>query len=137
MLKTACIHPQIMGVLAACGHGDKVLIADGNYPLDSDTGCNAEKVYLNLTQGIPTVTDVLDVLLKTISVEKAQVMVPDNGSEPSIFSEFRTLLGGDIKLDGLDRFKFYEECRKENIKLAIATGEQRTYANILLTIGVV
>ena len=37
MLKGKMIHPQIMAALAMCGHGDKVLIADGNYPLDSKT----------------------------------------------------------------------------------------------------
>lgn len=33
MLKGKLIHPDIMAALALCGHGDKVLIADGNYPL--------------------------------------------------------------------------------------------------------
>ena len=32
MLKGKLIHPDIMAALALCGHGDKVLIADGNYP---------------------------------------------------------------------------------------------------------
>ena len=48
----------LLAALALCGHGDKVLIADGNYPLDSKTG-EAETVYLGLTPGLPTVTDVL------------------------------------------------------------------------------
>ena len=58
MLTGACIHPDLMRVLSLCGHGDKVLIADGNYPLASRSG-GAEKVYLGLTPGLPTVTDVL------------------------------------------------------------------------------
>ena len=32
---------------------------------------------------------------------------------------------------------FYDEAKKEDCCLVIATGEQRVYANILLTIGVV
>lgn len=55
MLKGKLIHPDIMAALALCGHGDKVLIADGNYPLDSKSG-EAETVYLGLTPGLPTVT---------------------------------------------------------------------------------
>ena len=51
MLKGKLIHPDIMAALALCGHGDKVLIADGNYPLDSKTG-QAETVYLGLTPGL-------------------------------------------------------------------------------------
>lgn len=136
MLKTVCTHPELIKALAACGHGDKILIADGNYPLDSNTGKSCEKIYLNLTHGIPLVTDVLRVLEQTVPIEKAETMIPESGEEPGIFSEFRKLLP-EIGLHSLGRFEFYDACREENVKLAIATGEQRIYANILLTVGVV
>lgn len=137
MLKGACINPEIMSVLTACGHGDKVLIADGNYPLDSNTHDNTKLIYLNLTHGMPKVTDVLKVINETIAVEKFEVMMPEGEKEPEIFSEFRDILGKDISMGSLGRFEFYDECREPNIKMAIATGEQRTFANILLTVGVV
>ena len=41
MLTTKCIHPGLMKALSLCGHGSKVLIADGNYPLAEKSG-NAE-----------------------------------------------------------------------------------------------
>lgn len=134
MLKTDCIHPDIIRVLSLCGHGDKILIADGNYPLASKTG-DAERIYLGLKQGSPTVTEVLEVIGKTINVEKAEVMVPE-GETPPIFAEFKKILGG-IKLEGLNRFEFYDVCGQPDVRLAISTGEQRTYANILLTVNVV
>ena len=49
MLTTKLTNPEIMAVISKCGHGDKILITDGNYPLDSKTG-NAKKVYLSLTK---------------------------------------------------------------------------------------
>ena len=58
MLTTKLIHPEIMSALSYCGHGSKILIADGNYPLAEKSG-DADKVYLGLTPGLPTVTDVL------------------------------------------------------------------------------
>jgi len=135
MLKTKLIHPQIMAVLAKCGHGSKILIADGNYPLAEKTG-NAEKVFLGLTRNLPTATDVLDALVSVVNVEKAEVMVPEDGSEPEIFQEFRSLLGG-MELDTLGRYEFYDACMAQGaVVLAISTGEQRTFANILLTIAV-
>lgn len=135
MLTTSLIHPQIISALAKCGHGSKILIADGNYPLAEKTG-NAVKVYLGLVRGLPSVTDVLDAVLSAVSVEKAEVMVPDGEDEPEIFHVFRNRLG-EVSLDGLSRFDFYDLCMAENaVVLAISTGEQRTYANILLTIGV-
>lgn len=134
MLTTNLIHPQIMAALAKCGHGSKILIADGNYPLAEKSG-NAEKVFLGLTRGKPMVTEVLDALLSVINVEKAEVMLPDDGSEPEIFGEFRKQLDG-MELTGLGRWEFYDACMAENaIVLAISTGEQRVYANILLTVG--
>jgi L-fucose mutarotase len=37
----------------------------------------------------------------------------------------------------MGRFEFYDAARGPNVALVIATGEQRIYANILLTLGVV
>ncbi|PLS31281.1 RbsD or FucU transport [Bifidobacterium margollesii] len=137
MLTSSLIHPQIAGALAACGHGDKVLIADGNYPLGTAVNPNAERVYLALRAGQPTVTDVLETLLGEINVERAAVMTPgDSEPEPPIFDEFRSLLGFE-ELDEVDRFSFYEEAKgSPNLVLAINTGETRTFANVLLTVGV-
>lgn len=135
MLRTDLIHPQIMAALSKCGHGSKILIADGNYPLAEKTG-SAEKVYLGLIRGLPTVTQVLDALLSVVNVEKAEVMLPEDGSEPPIFPEFLQRLGG-MELTGLGRFEFYDACMAEHaVVLAISTGEQRVFANLLLTVGV-
>ncbi len=133
MLKTTCIHPEIMDVLSRCGHGSKILIADGNYPLAEKTG-NAAKVYLGLRLGCPTVTEVLEALCDVVPFERAEVMTREDGEEPEIFSDFRRRLN-DLPLEGHSRQAFYDAC--DGIALAISTGEQRTYANILLTIGCV
>lgn len=134
MLKGKLIHPEIMSVLAYCGHGDKILIADGNYPLDSKTA-DAALVYLGLTPGLPTVTDVLETLQSVVNIEKAEVMDPADGTTPSIFEEFSTLLG-NMELNKLGRYEFYDVCCEKNVRLAISTGEQRVFANLLITVGV-
>ena len=134
MLKGKLIHPDIMAALALCGHGDKVLIADGNYPLDAKSG-DAKKVYLGLTPGLPTVTDVLAAVQSAVEIEKAEVMEPGDGTTPEIFGEFTEMLGG-MELGKIGRWEFYDECCKESVRLAISTGEKRTFANILITIGV-
>lgn len=134
MLKGALIHPEIMAALAYCGHGDKVLIADGNYPLDSKTG-DAQLVYLGLTPGLPTVTDVLKALQSVVNIERAEVMDPGDGSTPEIFMEFSAMLD-DMELHKLSRYDFYDACCEKPVRLAISTGEKRTFANLLITIGV-
>jgi len=112
------------------------LIADGNYPFNTRANPAARRVYLNLTPGKLTVTDVLEVLLTVIPVEAAEVMMTDSGEEPEIYTDFRRLLPG-LALLTSDRFAFYDKCLERDVCLVIATGEQRLYANILLTIGVV
>ena len=132
MLTTKLIHPDIISVLSLCGHGSKVLIADGNYPLAQKTG-DAEKVYLGLTAGIPTVTEVLKALHSVCEFEKAEVMVPEEGPEPEIFQEFRDELG--MELSPVGRWEFYDLASEPIVYLAISTGEKRTFSNILLTVG--
>ena len=134
---TKLIHPEILGALGKLGHGSQVLIADGNYPFLTGSHLSAQRVYLNLTPGIIAATDVLSVLAQTIPIEAAAVMLPESKSEPPIFDEFRRLLPREVVLKPLSRAEFYDAARDANNGLVIATGEQRIYGNILLTIGVV
>lgn len=136
MLTYRLLHPEILRALGEAGHGARVLIADGNFPLATQTHPGARRVYLNLAPDLLRVTDVLGVLVDAIPVEAAQVMRPESGEEPSIFAAFRALLPG-IELQPLGRFQFYEAAREPDLALAVATGERRVYANVLLTIGVV
>lgn len=146
MLKGQLIHPHILAALARAGHGSKVLISDGNYPHWTRKGPNAEVVYLNLTPGIPSATDVLRAVVNTIPIEAAHVMnYLRSGpyalsSDPPIWNDFRQILHDaklDLELGKIERTEFYNTAGTPDVCLTIATAEQRIYANILLTIGVV
>ena len=147
MLRTKLLHPGLLDALGRAGHGAKVLLADGNYPVSTRSPLTATRIYLNLSPGVVTVTDVLSALVPAIPIEAAEVMVPDSGPEPPIFAEFRTLLKqsttalplhqGDLPLTPLSRFAFYDAASAPDVAIAVATGERRIYANLLLTIGVV
>lgn len=134
MLKGNLIHPDILAELSRCGRGDKILIADGSYPLESRTD-GAELIYLGLAPGIPTVTDVLAAFLSAAAVESAEVMDPGDGTVPEIFGQFKAMLGG-APIDALEQDEFYDACCEPEVRLAISTGEKRICASILLTIGV-
>ena len=75
-------------------------------------------------------------IVDVIPIEAAHVMGPDDSAEPPVYEDFRRLLPG-LELQRIGRFEFYDMARGPDTALAIATGEQRIYANILLTIGVV
>ena len=156
MLRTKLTHPMIIKALAAAGHGSMVLITDGNYPASTRSYSNAELVYLNLMPGMVKVTDVLEAVLTAIPVEAVHVMRPDISNdpvdkdslmmrrtapgsvhqEPSIWADFRRMIP-DLALQPVERFAFYDMARQPDIALVVATGDQRLYANIMLTIGVV
>jgi L-fucose mutarotase len=136
MLTSTLIHPELLAALAGAGHGAKILIADGNFPHSTAIGPNASVVRLNLAPGHIDAVTVLAVLLTAVSVERAEVMSAPDGTIAPILGEFRSLLG-DIGVGRFSRSEFYEECRGRDLAVVVATGEQRLYANLLLTIGVV
>ena len=66
MLTYRLLHPEILEALAAAGHGSRVLIADGNYALATNTSDRARRVFLNLAPDLVRVTDVLGVLAEAM-----------------------------------------------------------------------
>jgi L-fucose mutarotase len=136
LLRYRLTHPELAGALAAAGHGSTVLLADGNYPLSTATAATARRIHLNLRPGQVPVDDILATVLDAVPIEAARVMQPDTGPEPPVFAVFRALLG-DVPLDPMERFAFYGAARGPDLAVAVASGDQRLYANILLTIGVV
>lgn len=137
MLRYPLTQPQILRALAAAGHGSQVLLMDANYPHSTGSNPAAELVHLNLRPGMPLVTDVLETVLTAIPVEAAAVMRPDDGGDAPIFAELATLLGASTPITRLARHDFYAAGRSPNVALAVATGEQRWWANVLLTIGAI
>ena len=146
MLNFPLLHPDMLRVLGRAGHGSQVLIADGNYPFRTTLGANAELVSLNLSPGIVSATDVLAALVSAVPIEAAAVMATATegpyamAEDPPIWREFRAILaasGFAEPMEQIERFAFYDAGRGRDVALAIATGEQRIYANVLLTIGVI
>lgn len=134
MLRYPLIHPAMLHALAAAGHGSRVLLADGNYPHATGVHPRTTVVHLNLRPGMVPVDEVLATVLTAVDVETATVMRPDGDSEPAVFADFRRLLPG-LTFESLERHAFYGAASAPEVALVVATGEQRWYANILLTIG--
>lgn len=139
MLKTKLLHPELLGTLGAAGHGSQVLITDGNFPHLTAPYEGATRVYLNLSPGRLTVSEVLEAVLSAIPVERAAVMDPadDADERPAAHAEIAPLLPEGVPLDHIRRFEFYEATKSDNLALVIATADLRPYANVLLTVGVV
>lgn len=124
------------------GHGDELVIADGNFPSES-VGKNAIVIRAD-GHGVP---ELLDAILQVFPLDSysekpvglMEVVKGDSCPRPVIWKEFDRILKAHepdhCGIQMLERFAFYEQAKKAY--LIIATGETAQYANILLRKGVV
>jgi L-fucose mutarotase len=145
MLKTSLLHPDILRVCARAGHHSKILIADGNYPASSKIGPKAELVCLQLSPGIPTVSQVLQALLEVLPVDVFNTMGIDPSdeyaqqSDPPVWNEYRQILkqaGSNRELLPIVKWDFYAAVASDDHVLTIQTADQALWANLLLSVGV-
>lgn len=145
MLKHRLLHPQISAILGAAGHHASILIADGNYPASSKKGPNATVVSLNLMPGVVNCTQVLEAILSAIPVEAIHTMMYETTGpyalpgDPPVWSQYKetiTTAGLDLKLEPIEKWKFYDAVATPDHVLTIQTADQQRYANILLHVGV-
>ncbi len=137
MLHFPLIHPEILGALAAAGHGSTVLVADANYAHSTGTRTGCPVVHLNLAPGLVTVEQVLLALVGAAPFEAAALLRPDDGSPSPVRERYTRLLGADVPVSELPRAQFRAACRGEDLALTVATGDTAFYANALLTVGAV
>jgi L-fucose mutarotase len=139
MIRGKLIHPEILAALASAGHGSTVLISDGNFPHATAPSIEAPRVFLNVSPGLLTVSQVLDVLVESIPIERAALMVPQEPGAPTpdAHADLLARLPDGVPVDRILRMDFYPATNTEEMALVIATGDVRLYANVLLTIGVV
>ena len=136
------ISPDLLKALAEMGHGDELVIADGNFPCHS-VGKNSIVIRAD-GHGVPEILDaVLNLIPLDTYTEKPvalmEVVKGDTCGTPEIWQTYEEILNkyepAHHDIDYTERFAFYE--RAKGAYLIIATGEKAIYANILLKKGVV
>jgi len=131
------ISPDLLKILAEMGHGDEVVIADGNFPAAS---CAKRLIRADGLDVAPILDDILTLFPLDTYVEHPVILmdiVPGDPT-PTIWETYRNIIAKhdpQAKVANIDRFAFYE--RAKNAYAVIATTEAALYANIILTKGVV
>ncbi len=134
------VSPELLKTLCEMGHGDEIVIADGNFP--------AEKFGKRVIRadGIGG-TAMLEAVLSLIPLDTysnpnfilMRLMECDEGKiDPVIWEEYKEIAekhDKNVKIGNIDRFAFYE--RAKTAFSVIATGEEAVYANIILKKGVI
>lgn len=136
------LSPEMLKVLCEMGHGDRLVIADGNFPAES-MGKNAIVLRADGHSG----TEILDAILQVFPldtyVEKPvnlMAVTPGDKVETPIWDEYKQIISkyderGGETVGNIERFAFYDEARK--CYAIIATGESALYANVMLQKGVI
>ena len=136
------LSPSLIKALAEMGHGDELVIADGNFPAES-VGKNAIVIRAD-GHGVEALLDAVLALVPLDEYVEApislmSVVAGDKCETPKIWKSYEQIIKKhepkNNKIEYLERFEFYERAKKAY--LIIATGESAIYANVLLKKGVV
>lgn len=132
-----CISPDLLKVLMEMGHGDEIVLADGNFPAASHTKYCIRADGMNIPEMLE---GILNLLPLDYYVEHPIVLMM-HGPEvarPEIWSTYDQLIRketGSYNPLFLERHAFYE--RTKNAYAIVATSEGQLYANIILKKGVI
>jgi len=141
MLKgiSSIISPELLKILMEMGHGDEIILADGNFPAASI----AQRLVRSDGNGVP---DLLDAILKLFPLDQyvprpvgLMEVVPGDDYKPVIWDDYRDIIRqnepGFTDFEYVERYAFYERARKAYA--VVASSEKALYANIILKKGVV
>ncbi len=134
------LSPELVKTLMEMGHGDTVVIADGNFPSET---CGRRVVRAD-GHGVPELLQaILELFPLDIKYSEAPFglmeVVPGDTIVPVIWDEYKDILDKNYNerpnIKYIERLEFYELAKEAYA--VIATGEKSVYANVLLTKGVV
>ena len=141
MLKgiASVLSPELLKILMEMGHGDEIVIADGNFPAAS----MAQRLVRSDGNGVP---ELLEAILQLFPLDQyvdrpigLMAVVTGDAYQPVIWDEYREIIRKHepqfSDFEYVERFAFYERARKAYAVLA--SSEKALYANIILKKGVV
>lgn len=131
------LSPQLLKVLMEMGHGDEIVLADGNYPAAS----NANLLIRCDGVGIPELLRSILELMPLDTYVEYPIFLMDtvgNDPKPAIWEKYQKIIqdnGNRPSIQFLDRQTFYQQ--GQQAYAIVATGEMEIYANIILKKGII
>lgn len=139
MLKNipTALSPELLKALDEMGHGDEIVIADGNFP----SGSLGPKVIRADGLGGEALLDAILTVIPLDTYSEANYMLMKNNPEdpvPTIWDKYDAIAhehDDNVRKGMIERFAFYERAKKAYC--IVQTSETAVYANIILKKGVV
>ncbi len=131
------LSPDLLHALASMGHGDDIVLADANFPA---TTLGRRLIHVPGSSAPALLQAVLSVMPLDSFVEQPALtmqIVGDSLTRPATVAEFDALLQqhGHKASSAIDREAFYQQAAQAFA--VVASGELRTYGNIILKKGVI
>lgn len=133
------LSPELMRVLMEMGHGDEIVVADGNFPcythnnrvirMDGDGGNDVLEAIVSLLP-LDSYANENVILMSVLEGDDVETPIWDDYKETLNIYE-----GDNAKIGYLSRYEFYE--RAKAAYAVVATSEEALYANIILKKGVI
>jgi L-fucose mutarotase len=132
------LPPDLLKIMMEMGHGDEIVIADGNFPAAS----HAQRLVRCDGHGTPQLLDAILQLFPLDTFVKHPValmaVVPGDSYSPEIWPAYKKIIQKHdphfADFETMERYKFYERARQAYA--IIATGEMARYANLILKKGI-
>lgn len=132
------LSPELLKILMEMGHGDELVISDGNFPAAS----HAARLTRLDGQLIPAVLESILTLMPLDTYVDEPVIymaTPKEEPRPVIWKEYGNILietgNRFAEIAEIDRFAFYARAKKAYA--IVTTSETALYANIILKKGVI
>ena len=130
------ISPELLKILCEMGHGDEIVLADGNFPSEAI----GQRVVRADGHGVPELLEAILTLLPLDTYAKPVFImdkVPGDETPVPIWDDYSRIVAPHTNepIEKIERFAFYE--RAKTAFAVIATGEEAVYANIILKKGVI
>jgi L-fucose mutarotase len=133
------LNADILFALRAMGHGDEIVIADGSFPAQTVARRLIRMEASDLQRMLRAVLSVMpiddsepDPVIGMEVIDEPDTIVP---AHTVIQTELDAATGGNVKLNRIERFAFYE--RTKHAFAVIATGETLFYGNVIIRKGTV
>ncbi len=142
MLHQELTQPQILGILAASGHGDNIAIVDSNYPAQGRRDRNVPLVNLNITHQVVPTPLLVGLVAQSIPIERCTIPVPKEGDASGArrpvheaIMEATQTTNPDVEIAQVEPQEFYNLTSSPNLALMIVSGERSHFGSVILTVG--
>ena len=129
MKEAGMINGAIDSALTRQGHMDLMMVVDAGFPCPD----HVEVIDIALSEGVPSVLDVLAELNKVHSVEKIVMAQETKEHNPTHLKKASKAFGDDVEVEIIPHTELKQ--RSQDVKTIVRTGDFTAWGNVMLVSG--